>query len=61
MESVYFPAMTFMLFEMCERNEALQSLLLKQSAAFARALRPLELFGENSCAVNLQKLIEVQF
>ena len=61
MESVYFPALVAMLIDSCERNEALRSLLLNQTASFARALRPLELFGEPSCADNIQILVEVIF
>jgi hypothetical protein len=60
-ESVYFPVLAAMMFDSCERNEALCSLLLQQTAAFARALRPLELFGETIRADNLRILVEVKF
>ena len=60
-ESVYFPVLAAMMFDSCERNEALRSLLLQQTAAFARALRPLELFGETIRADNLRILVEVKF
>ena len=60
MDSVYFPDLKAMLFEACEKNVALQSILLKQAAAYTYALRPLELFGEASCSKSVQPVVEVR-
>ena len=58
-ESVYFPALAAMLFDACTTNAGLKAVLLKQAAAYAKSLRPLELFGESSCRESLQRVVEV--
>ena len=60
MDSFYFPALEGMLFEACETNVELQSILLNQAAAYTYALRPLELFGEASCSKSVQQVVEVR-
>ena len=58
-ESVYFPALAAMLFDACATNAGLKAVLLKQAAAYAKSLRPLELFGEPGCRESLERVVEV--
>ncbi len=60
-ESVYFPALAAMLFESCATNAGLKAVLLKQAAAYAKSLRPLELYGETSCHESVERVVEVLF
>jgi hypothetical protein len=58
-ESVYFPALAAMLFDACTTNPRVKSVLLKQAAAYAKSLRPLELFGESTCHESVERVVEV--
>ena len=60
-ESVYFPALAAMLFDACSTNSGLKAVLLKQAAAYAKSLRPLELFGESTCHDSVERVVQVLF
>ena len=51
-QSFYFPALTTMLFSMCERDNGFRAAVVAQSADFTRNMRPLELFESNDPAVD---------
>jgi hypothetical protein len=60
-ESVYFPALAAMLFQACETNPGIKTVLLRQATAFAMLLRPLEMYRETSSREMLQHVWKVDY